>query len=98
MPLVTDAVQLAGFLLAGWLLFRFSDWIYRRGASQGASDRTTVADLAPPPTDESAAVQAIVTDHGEHGRPSPAQLLGDDARRDGLRDARRHAPAEAERH
>jgi hypothetical protein len=29
--LVSDAVQLAGFLFVGWLLFRFTDWIYRRG-------------------------------------------------------------------
>lgn len=27
--LVTDTLQLAGFLFGGWLLFRFTDWIYR---------------------------------------------------------------------
>ena len=28
-PLVTDTLQLAGFLFGGWLLFRFTDWVYR---------------------------------------------------------------------
>jgi hypothetical protein len=101
MAIAFDGLQLAGFLLGGWLLFRFTDWIYRRGvgAGPGTPDRATVADLDTPLTDDSAAARAIVADHGGHGPWSPAHLPGGGARRrEDLRDARRSAPAGVARH
>jgi hypothetical protein len=80
MPIVSDAAQIAGFLLAGWLLFRFTDWIYRRGSRPGTPDRATAADRKATPTDDPTAAEAIVADHGRHGPKSPAQLPGGVAR------------------
>src|SRR6476469_3675016 len=98
---LTDLLQLAGFLFAGWLLFRFTDWIYRRGsgADPAAPDRGTVPDLDTALTGESATVGAIVADHGVHAPRSPAHLPGSGARRrEDLRDARRSTPAGVTRH
>ena len=94
MPFVTDAMQLAGFLFGGWLLFRFTDWIYQR-STNGPDGPEPMASRDPDALlrVDTGHERAIVADHGIHGPRDAAHLPGRRTRRqEDVRHAQESAP------
>jgi hypothetical protein len=66
-PVLIDALQLAGFLFGGWLLFRFTDWIYRRGHTSPRRPDHRIREISGAPSTPAPPLRGPVVDgHARH--------------------------------